>query len=108
MITLVYIIVNDLSVSIAIAINSVGIGNWNANITTVVIGDVIVKALTGELMEITVHKDITLHVSRSHGNAIGYYLGIYVVHSDGLSAGAKGVIGMYDLCTNTLNKQTTN
>ena len=46
---------------------------------------------------IAIHPDITFMVTRAYGKAVGYFLGLYILKSRGLSSDCEGVIGKHVL-----------
>ena len=52
----------------------------------------IVKSVNNYLVQVSV-AGVTLQVSRVKAEGIGYYLGVYIIHSDGFSDDCHGIIG---------------
>jgi len=57
-------------------------------------GSATVTSRQGSIVELKITDDVTIQVSRTYTEGIGFYLGVYVTKSDGLSSTTKGLIGM--------------
>ena len=44
---------------------------------------------------VAIHPDVTFMVTRAYGKAVGYFLGLYILKSRGLSDDCRGVIGKF-------------
>jgi len=67
---------------------------WGEKFETKELDPFVLTSLSNEHLEIMMHDDVTLQVTRSFSKMIGYHLGIFVTHSDGISSEANGIIGM--------------
>ena len=52
----------------------------------------LVKTMNAYLVQVSV-KGVTLQISRVKSADFGYYLGVYIIHSDGFSKDCHGIIG---------------
>ena len=52
-----------------------------------------VRSRPGYIVEVRVRDGVTLQVCRVRGNDIGFYLGVFIIHGDGFSKDATGILG---------------
>ena len=55
--------------------------------------DISVRSLSNNLLEIGISSEVTMQVSLTASKDNGFYLGLFVTNSEGLSGATSGVIG---------------